>query len=213
MSGKEPLFNEMELDAIKEVMNISFGSASADLAELMDIFVQLNIPKVTLFRGDSLLDHLSEEIIDFDTCSIIQQEFYGDFEGKVFLVFAYGMEKELLSYFRAPEILSFQSDELMELEKEVLLEIGSLLIGACVGKLYDFLKADISYLRPQCVLGRKFRELNEPKDKRNRESFISLKTYFSFEDRSVAGHLFMISGEESALSLKNALSLFQEPLP
>jgi len=208
---KSPLFTEAELDALKEAMNISFGSASADLSELMDIFIQLNIPEVDVIAGRDLITYLSRNSLDFDTCSMVLQDYTGDFEGRIILLFPYGVEKELISYFQHPDNLTFQSDELVELEKEVLLEIGNLLIGACVGKFYDFLKSRISYRPPQCLLGRSYRRLlDTPRGMGSNERFISIKTYFSFEDRRVAGHLYLIHGEEAAAHLKKALTRFEE---
>jgi chemotaxis protein CheC len=209
-----PRFSPLEQDALKEAMNISFGSASAELNNLMDIFVKLNIPGIDIIEDMDLLTYLRKDNKDFDTTSMVLQDCYGDFEGRIILLFPYGAEKELISYFKNPDTPTFQSDELVELEKEVLLEIGSFLMGACVGKFYEFLRSRISYRPPQCLQGRTFRKLLTFSEGGEKESrFISLRTSFSFEDRSVAGQLYLIHREEAADYLKGALSSFKELNP
>ena len=207
--GKD-LFTDLELDALRETMNMSFGSASADLADVMDIFIRLNIPEIQVVSGNDLISLLSRDMVDFDTSSIVQQEYYGDFPGRILLIFPWGIEKELLSYFQHPDTTSFQSDELVDLEKEVLLEIGNLLIGACVGRFFDFIGSRITYQPPQCLLGRKFRTLCREDTENQEGPFVSISTHFAFEDRRVAGHLFLISKADSAEHLKKALRNFLE---
>ncbi len=209
-SSKNNLFSELELDALRETMNMSFGSATADLAEVMDIFVKLNIPEIEILSGNDLISQLNHDIKDFGTCNIIHQEYFGDFHGRVMLIFPWGIEKELLSYFRHPDTTSFQSDELINLEKEVLLEIGNILIGACVGRFFDFINSRISYLPPQCIQGRQFSKVFRQAHSSEETPFISISTHFAFEDRRVAGHLFLINRADAAEYLKKALSHFQE---
>ena len=144
---KDILLTEMELDALQETMNISFGSAAADLAEIMDIFIQLTVPEISAVNVSSLSGMLEENINDFYSCSVVEQQFHGDFKGMAFLVFPHGDEMDLISYFQHPGTQSFKSDELIDLEKEVLLEVGNILIGAVSAGSLNFWKA-VSPTRP-----------------------------------------------------------------
>jgi len=109
-------------------MNISFGSAAADLAEIIDIFINLNVPDIQTIEITKLPAYIKEQIKDFDNCSIVEQKYHGDFGGVAFLIFPYGIEKELLSYFQQSENVTYESDEMILLEKEVLMEIGNILL-------------------------------------------------------------------------------------
>ncbi len=202
------LFSELEIDALQEVMNISFGNAAADLAEVIDIFVNLNVPNIKIIKIPELTDYINSEIKDFDICSIVEQNYHGDLNGLAFLIFPFGIEKEFISYFQDKEIKKFESDDLVELEKEVLMEVGNILIGACIGKIVELLNNRVAYLPPRTIIGGNFQELFLRGRFHNNDVAITMKTYFSFEDRAVTGYLFLINSMDSLPYLKKALSKF-----
>ncbi|OQY31597.1 MAG: hypothetical protein B6241_13545 [Spirochaetaceae bacterium 4572_59] len=202
-------FTELELDALQETMNISFGSAVADLAEIMDIFINLNVPDIKTVKVSELINSIGKQISDFENCSIVEQKYYGDFSGIACLIFPYGMEKELLSYFQQPEIIIFESDELRVLEKEALMEIGNILIGACIGKIFELINSHITYLPPLTMIGENFQSSFENSSLNKDEIVIIMETGFSFEDRKIEGYLFLLNGQDSVPHLKKALNKFQ----
>lgn len=201
-------FSERELDTLQEIMNMAFGHAAADLAEVVDVFIHLNTPRVEVITLGELPSHIAAHINDFARASIVEQHFRGQTDGVALLVFPRGAEKELLSFFQPNEQEPLQSDIVFELEQEVLMEIGNILIGACVGRLFELLKRSITYLPPRVTVGGEFNEVLE-RDMFNREDFaITMRTQFSFEDRQVSGHLFLINRQDSAPELQKALAEF-----
>lgn len=202
------LFTELEIDALQEVMNISFGTAAADLAEVIDIFVRLSVPNIKIIKIFELSNYIKSEIKDFEVCSIVEQSYHGDLSGIAFLIFPYGIEKEFISYFQVQEIRNFNSDNLVELEKEVLMEVGNILIGACIGKIVELLSNYVTYLPPRTIIGDTFHEHFIKGRFHENDVAITMKTDFSFEDRSVSGYLFLINSLDSLPLLKNALSKF-----
>ena len=123
------LINDDERDILQEVMNIAFGKASADLAELIDIYVVLSIPEITLLRTIEVPEYIEEQIKDLDRVSVIKQNYQGKFHGSAVLLFPGGAGKKLFSLFGNGDK---QTDELAGLsiafEKETLLEVGNILI-------------------------------------------------------------------------------------
>ncbi len=204
----DSVLTEMELDALQETMNISFGSAAADLAEIMDIFIQLTVPKISAVQVSDLPGILEKNINDFHSCSIVEQQFHGDFGGMAFLVFPHGDEMELISYFQHPGTQSFQSDDLIDLEKEVLLEVGNILIGACIGRIFELLDSRISYSPPLVLKGLDFDSSLLNTETQSQDLTIMMKTFFSFEDRNTKGYLFLVNSNESIPHLKKALKRF-----
>lgn len=207
--NQRELLSELELDALQEIMNISFGSAVADLAEVMDIFINLNVPRITSVKVPELFKVMKQQVRDFDNCSIVEQKYHGDFGGIACLIFPYGMEKELLSYFQHPETIIYESDELIELEKEALMEIGNILIGACIGKMFELLESRISYLPPLAMIGEDFQSSFDNSSLSKGDISIIMETGFSFEDRKVEGYLYLLNGQNSIPHLKKALNKFQ----
>lgn len=208
MDNKDLVLTEMELDALQETMNISFGSAAADLAEIMDIFIQLTVPNISSVKINELPDYINGEITDFSTCNVIQQKYYGDFEGMAFLIFPYGNERDLISYFQHNDTELFKSDQLIDLEKEVLLEISNILIGACIGRIFEMLNSRISYQPPQIISGSDFDNNYVSSELNSQDLAITMKTFFSFEDRDTKGYLILINSQSSIPHLKKALSQF-----
>ncbi len=200
--------SEMELDALQETMNISFGSAAADLAEVMDIFIHLTVPDITSVSARKLPHFINSEIDDFPTSSVVEQKYYGDFKGIAFLVFPYGNEKDLISFFNGNDREKLKSDQLLELENEVLLEVSNILLGACVGKIFEMLESSIHYDPPQILTGKDFDKAFIESELDSRDLAITMKTCFSFEDRDTRGYLVLINSQESIPYLKKALSRF-----
>jgi len=203
-------FSELELDALGEVMNISFGAAAADLAEVMDIFIHLNIPYIKTIEVAALPSYIREEITDFENCNVIEQRYHGDFNGVALLIFPYGTEKELVSYFQQPENIGYESDEIIELEREVLMEIGNILIGACIGRLFELIDSSITYFPPNVLLGKHLENSFIHSYLDDDDLSITLRTHFSFEDRKIDGYMFLINSKDSIPHLKKALSSFLE---
>lgn len=207
MNSQKQSLTEMELDALQETMNISFGSAAADLADIMDIFIKLTVPNILSVKIKDLPDYINGEIADFSTCNIVQQKYFGDFEGMAFLIFPYGNERDLISYFQHNDDI-LKSDQLIDLEKEVLLEISNILIGACIGRIFEMLNSRISYQPPQIITGSDFDNKYVSSELNSMDLAITMKTCFSFDDRDSKGYLVLINSQDSIPHLKKALSQF-----
>lgn len=191
-------------------MNIAFGKASADLARVVDIRILLTAPRVEFLKADDLLQWIKQDTKTDDTLNMIEQNFWGKYTGSAFLAFPSSASKGLISLFDDDD-LSLGAESPL-LEKETLLEVGNILIGACVGKVAELLDDNVSFspprLVPQVVIDNPSTtaissKLNDP-DK----MAIMIKTVFNFEDKDVKGFLFLVAGEESMQWLKAALKNF-----
>lgn len=210
MNGdQEQLFDAEEKDILQEVMNIAFGQASAELAEVIDIFVVLSVPDIQVLKGSDLPDYLCNELKPATTINIIEQSFLGKFSGQALLIFPAGAEKELLLLFTQDQELNSQDIDVDTLETETLLEIGNILIGACIGKIAELLDDVVAYDPPHITA--KNLTLEGCDSPVPAESFaISIRTRFRFEQQNVEGYLFLIANQSSIDWLKKALMAFLE---
>ncbi len=208
MAENNPVLTDMELDALQETMNISFGSAAADLAEIMDLFIHLTVPEIFSVRVGRLPEYINTKIKDFAGARVVQQKFYGDFSGMAFLIFPFGDENDLISFFQNSQNHDLRSDQADDLENEVLLEVSNILIGACIGRIFEMLDSRISYEPPLILRGQDFDEQFVRSELASQDLAITMKTCFSFQDRNTKGYLILINGEESIPHLKKALSRF-----
>jgi chemotaxis protein CheC len=202
--------SEEEKDILQEIMNIAFGKAAADLAEVINIFVVLSVPDIRIIKAVELPDYIRKEFSEFGNISIVEQNFWGEFKGNALLIFPADSGKELISLLGDGDELTFESQSSNILENETLMEVGNILIGACVGKVAELLKDVITSSPPRVIIEDR-PSVSMPKtlfDPSN--SAIILKTVFCFNERNVNGFLFLITSHNSVVWLKNALADFME---
>jgi chemotaxis protein CheC len=201
--------SEEEKEILQEIMNIAFGKAAADLAEVINIYVVLSVPYIQMLKAHELPEYLKTQVSSYDRISIVEQNFWGDFKGSAFLVFQASAGRELVSLF-GDGTEEFGSESIEALEKETLMEVGNILIGACVGKLSELLGDAVTYSPPRVVTE------NTPHDAipenifKSDSSAIILKTVFCFNERNVNGFLFLVTSHDSILWLKQSLAAFME---
>jgi chemotaxis protein CheC len=198
-----------ETDTLQEIMNIAFGRAASDLAEYIDIFVILSPPQIKVLQAFDLPSYLNNEIKDYDKVSVVEQNFWGKFKGNAFLVFPSGTGKRMISLFDS-ENKFFDSEPTHELEKETFLEIGNILIGACIGKIAELLGDVTTYSPPRVVVENSLRgvvydNLSDPDN-----LAIVLRTVFEFNEKNVSGYMFILTKQESFAWLKTAVYKFLE---
>jgi chemotaxis protein CheC len=207
--GKDIMSNE-ELDILQEIMNIAFGKATAELAEFIDIRVELSVPDARVIHTSELTGYLQEEIRDHSDISIVEQRFWSDFKGSALLIFPAGSGKELITLLTGEETDIFVSDPVDELEKGTLMEVGNILIGACIGKIADLLHDRLTYSPPIVHIGDSVHNLLPKTFINAYELTIVLRTSFHFEKKDIVGFLFVLTSQESLDWLKNALHTFME---
>lgn len=207
-NNRKEIMTTEEKEILQEVMNIGFGSAAADLADVIDLYVILSVPVIRILKTCELPDYIKKEIVDHQDVSIIEQNFRAKFKGVALVVFSSGAGKGLLTLMGKREEIMLESDPIGTLEKEILIEIGNILVGACVGKVAELLGDVVSYQPPR-VLSGNLADIHisegafDPED-----AVIVLQTVFHFSGRHVSGYLFLITSHDSINRLKQALHNF-----
>lgn len=134
-------------DALTELINIGFGRAAASLSRLTGHRVQLEVPQVMMCPVDELSDVL-RPYIDGDIASV-HQVFSGPVGGDALLVLdqrGAGILKELLT--NEPALpLSIDASA-----REVIGEVGNILLNACLGMFGNLLRVQVSFAVPQVTL-------------------------------------------------------------
>ena len=134
-------------DALIELLNIGFGRAAASLSQLTGHRVLLDVPHVTIHPIDEVSESL-ERMIRTDVASV-HQIFNGPVSGDALLILdqvGASMLKELLT--NEPALpLSIDASA-----REVLTEVGNILLNACLGTFGNLLKVQVSFSVPQLSL-------------------------------------------------------------
>ena len=211
MGNSGIVISDEELDILQEVMNIAFGKASAALAEIIDIYVVLSIPDIRLMETEKVPGYIEGEINDFNNITVIKQNYTGKFHGSALLFFPGGAGKKLFSLFDSDQAAAPESESLdFVQEKETLLEVGNILIGASVSKVAELLDDEVSYRPPRIIVESRPGDIVDWDLAEPEGPAILMRTVFSFDKRDMNGLLFLIPSYKSFEWLKKALHAFLE---
>jgi chemotaxis protein CheC len=133
----------VQQDALVELLNIGFGRAAASLSQLTGHRVLLDVPHVTLHEIDEVGDAL-ERVVHGHVASV-HQIFNGPVAGDALLILdgaGAAILKELLT--NEPALpLSIDASA-----REVITEVGNILLNACLGTFGNLLKVQVSFSVP-----------------------------------------------------------------
>jgi chemotaxis protein CheC len=137
----------IQKDALVELLNIAFGRAAASLSKLTGHRVQLEVPQITMCPIEELRDHL-RPMVRGDVASV-HQIFTGAVVGDAFMILdskSAGILKELLTNEPAMPL------EIDASAREVVTEVGNILLNACLGTFGNILKVQVSFSVPHLTL-------------------------------------------------------------
>jgi chemotaxis protein CheC len=140
-------FTDYQIDALKELSNIGMGKAGAQLSEVFEHRVTLNVPNVIMANADKL-DSLA---VKFEASNpivnIIQQSFIGDIEGRSTFILSGHNFTDLVS------ILGYEEHDAVDekRQKEMLLDVSNAVNSACLSGLADQLELDLELTNPSIL--------------------------------------------------------------
>lgn len=202
---------EMRQALLEEMVNISFGKAAAALAELLNVFVILNPPKVEEVACSRVTAVLEERIGSDQELIIVQQGFHGELSGEVALLVAAETGRAAIKILQ--EGGGFLPDVPKEdLETEMILEIGNIVIGACMNHLSELLKKTVRYEAPHILW-----EVTATSDlssgqNKEEQNVLMVFTKFHLGDNAFTGNLAIILNRQWFEVLYTALDNFWEQL-
>lgn len=184
---------ERQADALSELINIAFARTGAALSELTGHRVVLNPPAVAVYRTEELRPALAK-FVPGDVASI-HQVFAGPVAGDALL---------LLNYLGAVQLTDLLTDEdkrsnyLDESAREVLTEVGNILLNACLGMFGNLLNVHVTFSVPRLHL-ETLDELLISITSNKTELHYALVVYTAFQirDSSVKGFLVIVLSVES----------------
>ena len=184
---------ERQSDALSELINIAFARTGAALSELTGHRVLLDPPEVAVYRTEELRNALAK-FVPGDVASI-HQVFAGPIAGDALL---------LLNYEGAVQLTDLLTDGhkpstyLDESAREVLTEVGNILLNACLGMFGNLLKVHVTFSVPRLHL-ETLDELIESITfgKTDLHYALVIYTAFKIRDSSVTGFLVIVLSVDS----------------
>jgi chemotaxis protein CheC len=201
MTDPSPItLDEMELDALTELVNIGVSRAAASLATMVGEQVLLSVPSVSIVsraRASEILRQPSSEIL-----VAVRQAFRGDVSGLAMLIFP---EKNSLELVRAVAGISLSLEDILELEHEALAEIGNIILNACVATVANMLRRSLTMSLPEIVRGTSggLFDLSMP---RSDDVVLYVHIHFSLKGRRILGYVAMVMDFASLATLKELIA-------
>jgi chemotaxis protein CheC len=146
----------IEHDAVSEILNIAIGQAAQSLSRLIGDEVTLSVPFIDFLSPGQSADRLESATGRFE-CVAVRQQFRSSFSGEILLIFP---EDKSLDLVRSLLSDTVPFEQLTDLEQEALLEVGNIILNACLGSLANQLGIAIESSLPSYVRGRGSRILD-----------------------------------------------------
>lgn len=179
------VLDDLEQDAIAELLNMGMGRAAAALSEMVHQEIGLSVPQVELLDQDEALERLTS--VTGDVIAGVRQAFDGAFWGNALLLFP---ESKSLNLVRAMLEEEAPLETLTDLEQEVLVESGNVILNACLGTLANVLEETIETGLPKYISGPADRVLARSAPPGEDKSLVLMvRIAFTVAARDISGHV------------------------
>lgn len=175
--------SEIQLDTIRELMNVGVNESTNILSHILSTEINLNVPEVKIIRADSLLEQLEE--LGSKNLTAVNLEFQNGFNGVSQLVFSQESAEKLISIF-SRQIVG--SEDINEISSGALVEIGNIVLNAVLAEFSNFLHHEFEFFVPDYY--ENYESDFYSKIYRYSDDVILLgKTLFSIEEYHITGDI------------------------
>ncbi|MBP9712402.1 MAG: chemotaxis protein CheC [Sterolibacterium sp.] len=198
-----PLLNEDQQEALQEIANIGMGQAGASIAQVLDHFVRLSIPRILFLQQENIAASLRNAVGE-NQISAVRQAFHSSMRGEALVVFGEQRCNDLA------DLMGYEQDLDRAAELELLLDITNILVGACLGGIAEQLREKMRFSPPSLMADRVPIEQLLSVDDVSWNNALLVEVNFSLEQRNFACHLLILMTENEIKSLASALDRFLE---
>ena len=187
-------------DGLSELINIAFSRTAASLSELTDQRVFLDVPEVALYPTHELVAALGSMVRN--DVATVHQVFDGQLTGDALLLLDY--ESAVL----LTELLTNESSgqRLDSSAREVLVEVGNILLNACLSMFGDLLHVHLAFSVPRLQVEALQVLLNELiAGKEELRYGLVVYTGFRLRNSTINGYLVLVLGVASLDRLLHAV--------
>lgn len=141
------MITDSQMDAVAEVINIGFARAASALSEITGARVLLDAPQVAIYPINEV-SAAFKGYIDSDVATV-HQIFTGPVAGDALLILDLAGASQLARLMTNDDTKPGQLDTS---DREVLMEIGNILLNACLGTFGNLLHVRIAFAVPRLQL-------------------------------------------------------------
>jgi chemotaxis protein CheC len=180
------MLTDFHLDALKELVNTGMGKAASALNELLDSFIVLQVPAISLVNPKTLQEGLGE--LSDTRLSCVQLGFSGAFSGVAALVFPPQSAIALVSALTCEDPGTPHLNAVMA---GTLNEVGNIVINGVIGTLGNILTRPFDFSLPNYLEGR-LSDLLKGTCNIDQSVVLLIRTHFKVQDLEIEGNIFLI---------------------
>lgn len=193
-----------ETDALGELFNIGLHRAAASLSELTGRRVLVDLPRLWVCSIDELKDRLLE-VVSGDLATV-HQFFGGPVAGDAVLLLEYEKAVLLADLMTGGDVAL--GGRLDQSAREVIAEIGNIVLSSCLGAFGNVLRLAVSFSVPRIhieSLDGMLRSVNIEQTGGTPYAMVAA-TRFRLSDLEISGYLIIVIGVKSLRLVSQALT-------
>lgn len=192
-------------DALTELINIGYARAAAALSDLTGHRISLEVPEVAIHLISEIKERLGQVIVG--EVASVNQIFSGPITGNAILL----LDSEAAMLLN--QLLTDRSNthELDGAAREVITEVGNIVLNACLGAFGNLLKVQVTFTVPYLQIETVQKVLNSITVSGDElEYALIIHTRFQMRTSDVSGYLVIILGVTSLERLLLELKKWEE---
>jgi chemotaxis protein CheC len=205
MAHREILLDELERDALTELVNIGVSRAAASLRKMVGAQVMLSVPSVEIVTRRAALELIRER--EGPDLIAVRQNFEGVFSGRALLIFP---QANSLALVQAVTGDALSVDEAAEMEQEALAETGNIVLNGCLATMANMLQQPLSMSLPEVLRGDGSQMFDLDASASEDGVVLFLYINFAINERSIRGYIAMLMDIPSIEALRTLIRDFVE---
>jgi len=199
--------DDLEQDALTELVNIGVSRAAASLRKMIGHQVLLSVPALEIVSRRVAATLIRER--EGGDLVAVRQDFQGAFSGRALLIFP---EANSLALVRAVTGDELDEAGVLEMEDEALSETGNVVLYGCLATMANMLKRPLEMSLPAVIRGdgQVLFELADTDASADVGVVLFLYINFSVSGRDIRGYIAMLMDLPSIEALKVLIAEFLE---
>jgi chemotaxis protein CheC len=194
---------EIERDALTELVNIGVSKAASGLRAMVGRQVVLSVPSVEVVSRAAAAALIRER--EAGPLVAIRQDFEGAFNGRALLIFP---EQNSLELVRSVTGGDLNAQEMLDIEDEALIETGNIVLNSCLASMANMLQRPLQMSLPELIRGEGAGLFELDGDGGSTAVVLFLYINFAISDRDIRGYIAMLMDLPSLEALKGLIAEF-----
>uniref|UniRef100_B0T3W2 CheC, inhibitor of MCP methylation n=1 Tax=Caulobacter sp. (strain K31) TaxID=366602 RepID=B0T3W2_CAUSK len=205
MTLQSILLDDLERDALTELVNIGVSRAAANLRKMVGEQVLLSVPSVEVVTRHGATTLIRER--ESGELVAVRQDFDGVFSGRALLIFP---QSNSMALVHAVTGGALSANDAADMEDEALAETGNVVLNSCLATMANMLQRPLTMSLPEVIRGDGSKLFNLSADPSDGAVVLFLYINFAINDRDIRGYIAMLMDLPSLQALRGLIADFIE---